>query len=648
MMARSHIRPGFWLVFWREVGWLRRRPFLLGLTTIVPLAQMAFLAAIFSAGLATRLPIGVLDLDSSDLSRTIIRMVDATPDFAVAVRVGDLAEGRGMILSGKIHGLLMLPLNLQRDVFAGRRPEVVFFYNTQTLTTGNLTARGVNAAIPTAAAGIRLSLRTAQGQPLEVAQADLQPIPVQIHALFNPTLNYVYFLLTALIPSILQVIMVTATAYSVGLDVETRHRLRILGELGGGIWPAMAGKILPYTILFMLVLGLSDTLLFVGFGLPLHGRSWLLIFAGLLFVLSCQFLGALLALVLKPIASAVSIGTLLTAPAFGFMGIGFPRLGMNAFAYGYGALLPGTWYLTARIDQTVQRHATRPLLEAGAGPARFHRRARGTCRVEAGEHPIRSSEPQRGCAAARRGVAMSGLLDVFRHEFRRIFTVKSAFAVMVLGAAFYALFYPQPYLNEALRDVPIALVDRDGTQSSRDLARRVDATPDVAITAELPDVASAEREVYARRVGGILVIPQYFERELLHGRPSPVALYADASYFLIYQRVAGAVAGVARTVGAEIETARLIAIGVDPAIAAVAPDPMPLTAVPLFNPEGGYATYVLPAAFVLILQQTLLMGVGLLSTLPGADPGEGDRGRRRPLPAAIVAESCWPISRWRQ
>jgi ABC-2 type transport system permease protein len=232
---------------------------------------------------------------------------------------------------------------------------------------------------------------------------------------------------------------------------------------------------------------------------------------------------------------------------------------------------------------------------------------------------------------------MSGLLDVFRHEFSRIFTVKSAFSVIVLGAAFYAFFYPQPYLNEALRNVPIALVDRDGTQSSRDFARRVDATPDVAITEELPDLASAEREVYARKVDGILLIPQHFERELLHGRPSPVALYADASYFLIYQRVAGAVAAVARTVGAEIETARLIALGVDPAIAVVAPDPMPLTAVPLFNPEGGYATYVLPAAFVLILQQTLLMGVGLLSTLPGSDPGEGDTRRRRPAPAAIIA-----------
>ena len=165
----------------------------------------------------------------------------------------------------------------------------------------------------------------------------------------------------------------------------------------------------------------------------------------------------------------------------------------------------------------------------------------------------------------------------------------------------------------------------------------VDATPDVAITEQMPDVASAEHEVFARRVDGILVIPQYFERDLLHGRPSPVALYADASYFLIYQRVAGAVAAVAHTVGAEIEAARLVAIGVDPAIAEVAPDPMPLTAVPLFNPEGGYATYVLPAAFVLILQQVLLMGVGLLNTLPGSDPGAGSPAGRDAVRAVILA-----------
>jgi ABC-2 type transport system permease protein len=185
---------------------------------------------------------------------------------------------------------------------------------------------------------------------------------------------------------------------------------------------------------------------------------------------------------------------------------------------------------------------------------------------------------------------MTGIFEAFRNEFHRIFTVRPVFSVLIVGVAIYALYYPQPYLNEALRNVPIAVVDRDGTQASRDFARRVDATSDVAILELLPDLASAEREVHARRVDGILVIPEYFERELLHGRPSPVALYADASYFLIYQRVAGAVSAVAQTVGAEVEAARLVAIGVDPAIAVAASAPMPLTTVPLFNPEGGYAT----------------------------------------------------------
>src|SRR3979490_1202595 len=298
MLTRRHFRPGFWVVVGGEIDWLGRRPFLLAFITIVPIGLMALLTGIFSAGLATRLPIAVLDLDGSDLSRSIIRMVDATPDTAVLVRVGELAEARGMILSGKVHGLLMLPRNLERDVFAGRRPEVVFFYNTQTLTIGNLTLRGASAAVPTAAAGIRLSLRTAQGQPLEEAQAALSPIPVQTHALFNPTLNYVFFLLAAILPSVLQIVMVTASAYSVGMDVETPHRLRIVRRLGGGLWPATAGKLLPYTMLFLVVLGLSDVVLFGFLEVPLRGQSGVIVLAGFLFILSCQLLGALLALVL--------------------------------------------------------------------------------------------------------------------------------------------------------------------------------------------------------------------------------------------------------------------------------------------------------------------------------------------------------------
>jgi ABC-2 type transport system permease protein len=231
---------------------------------------------------------------------------------------------------------------------------------------------------------------------------------------------------------------------------------------------------------------------------------------------------------------------------------------------------------------------------------------------------------------------MNGLLAVFRGEFRRIFALRPVFSVLIIGSAFYAVFYPQPYLNEALHNVPIAIVDGDGTANSRELARRVDATSDIAVTMVLPDLVSAEREVYARKIFGILVIPKNFERDLLHGRASPIALYADASYFLVYQRVFGGVVAVARTLGAEIETTRLIGIGVDPVLAGAASDPMQLTAVPLFNPQGGYATYVLPGAFVLLLQQILLVGVGLLGTLRGADPAKNATDNPPPGPLAIL------------
>src|SRR6266542_211280 len=152
---------------------------------------------------------------------------------------------------------------------------------------------------------------------------------------------------------------------------------------------------------------------------------------------------------------------------------------------------------------------------------------------------------------------MNMLFAAAYEELRRIFTLKPAFSVLILATAIYAVYYPQPYLNEALRDVPIALVDRDGTTSSREIARRIDATSDVTVAMVLPDLPNAERAVYARNVSGILLIPKDFERDLLHGRQSPIALYADASYFLIYQRVSGAVAAVARAFSTEVEGSRL-------------------------------------------------------------------------------------------
>ncbi|MBN2630783.1 MAG: ABC transporter permease [Rhodobacteraceae bacterium] len=209
---------------------------------------------------------------------------------------------------------------------------------------------------------------------------------------------------------------------------------------------------------------------------------------------------------------------------------------------------------------------------------------------------------------------MNAVLRAMRDELRALFGDAQVLSILLVSLLIYAVIYPLPYRAELLRDVPVVLVDQDRTTASADLARRVDASEAVAIRTDARDMAQAVRLVQERRAYGVLLIPEGFERQLLRGRQSPVAVYADASYFLMYQRVMQGAAVPIRQMGAEVEVGRLMAAGAALQVARAQVSPATQVEVPLFNPAAGYATYVLPAAFVLILQQTILMGLALAAT----------------------------------
>ncbi|MFN4160064.1 MAG: ABC transporter permease [Gemmobacter sp.] len=213
------------------------------------------------------------------------------------------------------------------------------------------------------------------------------------------------------------------------------------------------------------------------------------------------------------------------------------------------------------------------------------------------------------------------MMAALRAELRGLFADTQVLLIILAAPVIYALIYPLPYRAELLRDVPVVLVDLDRSTSSAALARQVDASEAVAIARDAPDMVHATRLVQERRAYGVLLIPEGFERALLRGQQSPVALYADASYFLMYQRVMQGAALPLRQMGAEVEMGRLILQGTAPAVALAQVSPAAQVEVPLFNPAAGYATYVLPAAFVLILQQTMLMGLALTATRRGAAVG---------------------------
>ncbi len=197
-------------------------------------------------------------------------------------------------------------------------------------------------------------------------------------------------------------------------------------------------------------------------------------------------------------------------------------------------------------------------------------------------------------------------------ELQRIFTDKSVFSVTFVAALFYIAFYPQPYLNEAPRHIPVIAIDFDNSVTSRDLLHKIDTNANISIIGMEDSLLAAKAQLLAHRAYGIIQIPPHFERDVVAGRASPVTFYGDGNYFLIYSKIAAGVAETVQTYGADISLAGLLAKGQDPVAARGLVAPVRLTQIPLFNPQSGYATYTVPAAFVLILQQTLLMGVCLL------------------------------------
>ncbi len=201
----------------------------------------------------------------------------------------------------------------------------------------------------------------------------------------------------------------------------------------------------------------------------------------------------------------------------------------------------------------------------------------------------------------------------FLGEYERIFRDWGALLILVVALALYAFFYPIPYMSEILKEVPVAVVDLDHSETSRRLVRMLDAHELIRVSVAAETRAEAERLVRAGEVGGVVVVPEDFERRIRRNEQAAVTAYADASYFLVYRQVLTGAMEATGTLSAGIEIRRLQAQGLPPEAAMKARDPLPLVMRPLFNPTEGYGSYVVPGVLVLILQQTLLVGIGLVA-----------------------------------
>lgn len=197
----------------------------------------------------------------------------------------------------------------------------------------------------------------------------------------------------------------------------------------------------------------------------------------------------------------------------------------------------------------------------------------------------------------------------FKAALRSIFTDPGLVIFLILVPLFYPLLYAFIYTGETVREVPVVVVDEAPSTRSRDFIRRLDATPDVRIVAHAVSITEAERYIRQRKAYGVLQLPSDFTDRLMRQEQSRVGVFVDMSGMLYYKAILSAATDVSLDMNAEIKVER--AGNITQREDATTERALRYEQVALFNPQSGFASFLIPAVLIILLQQTLLLGIGM-------------------------------------
>lgn len=189
---------------------------------------------------------------------------------------------------------------------------------------------------------------------------------------------------------------------------------------------------------------------------------------------------------------------------------------------------------------------------------------------------------------------------------------KGVLLLIAIAPVIYGGFYPWPYAQETVTRVPVAVVDLDHSNLSRQITRFADASPRIEVRMVIGDERLAQQALWRGEIEGYAVLPRDLKRQVLRGSTAVVTVKANGSYALLNKAVLSGFAEAIGTVSAGVEIKKLQVSGQSAQQAQAGRHPIGTQMVALFNPTEGYGSYVVPAVALLIIQQTLLMGVGML------------------------------------
>lgn len=224
---------------------------------------------------------------------------------------------------------------------------------------------------------------------------------------------------------------------------------------------------------------------------------------------------------------------------------------------------------------------------------------------------------------------MRSILNIFQIWYRELGNIMRDKGIMIFilfVPLVYPLLYSYVYTNEVVREVPVAVVDESASALSREILRRMDASPDMKVEARCTNMDEARELLRRHRVYGIVRIPSSLTRDLARGEQTTIGLYCDMSSMLYYKALLVTATNVSLEVNKDIKVGHYVT-GTTDRQDEVSKMPIEYDYVPLYNPQSGFAAFLIPPVLMLIIQQTLLLGIGMSA----GNSRERHRGSAIPL-----------------
>lgn len=337
----------------REWGILRTRPIYFFGMILAPFLTAFLLLYMMAGGLPQDMPVAVVDEDGSATSRALVRSLDAFQSSRVSLRALSMQEALSAMRRGEVYAIYHIPRGLQAHAGSARQPKIHYYTNGSYLMAGSFTFRDMKMLSELASAKVGLQTGQARGRTEEQIMGAIQPIRVQLEVMSNPWLNYSAYLTTTILPGVLQLMIFLITSYSIGVEIKRRTARSWLAAAGGSMARALVGKLLPHTLIFLLVGWSLQGLLYGWMGYPLQSSWWSMAGAMLALVLSAQSLGAFFVALVPILRMSLSLGSLLGMLSFSISGMSIPVSTMSPAVQALSHIFPLRYYYQIGINQAL-------------------------------------------------------------------------------------------------------------------------------------------------------------------------------------------------------------------------------------------------------------------------------------------------------